>query len=680
MSLVDGAFNLHNAASASIPATSAIPGGQPHGPESEGSEQETAGTNQKSDRSETRNSNRNGKPSFPPLGHGAIPELIQLLPDHQAAALLVDTYFDRVHWFMLIFHQDDFRQRWPEVYLSNRRPKTGDLGFLSTFLMVLAIGLQYIGEYRRHLLVNYGIVPEELKDAILSRIRTRLLDIVAVGSLEAVQTCVLLGTYYLYHGAPRLAWPVCGCGLRIAQALGLHRKVVNTSQLADPPVEMVKRNEARKRSWWAIYEIETFCSMSYGYPHSIRDADCDVEPLDPSAKSEIRQSPKSFDDQLTGEATLLSYKYYKSKLSVITKNALAELYGVGPNSPENSQSNNPSNPHALIKRVSEFDHKLQAWHQEIPAKLRWRADPGIGVSYSSPDELDRDVGASGPRFENHVYQLQGLALKLAYENSRILVHRPVLSFKLVTKPADQNTSVGTGSSQATSYLFSTQACHDAAMRISETITSPIVDIVSATYAASFAGIHTFTAGVTLGILSSIEPLTSRSGEAKVGLHRLMGAQRKLRSRSVLAGQGLEILQRLTKLVMEKELHVMLDLSKPEDYLQVIPGAQDSNDDACATSILNTGCNIPSGPDPAAIPEGESVALDDPINDRYLEYIQNPALTEALSDFDQALLFQNPPFSESDDVLGSSIQLPADEGFPMPEQTWIWGWDNLPPHF
>lgn len=45
-----------------------------------------------------------------------LTELMSLLPSYEAAELLVDTYFDRVHWFMLIFQQDDFRQKWPHLY------------------------------------------------------------------------------------------------------------------------------------------------------------------------------------------------------------------------------------------------------------------------------------------------------------------------------------------------------------------------------------------------------------------------------------------------------------------------------------------------------------------------------------------------------------------------------------
>lgn len=212
---------------------------------------------------------------------------------------------------MLIFYQDEFRQRWPKLYdRSTERPLTyahRHLGFLSTFLIVIAIGLQYAGPYRQGILSRHG-VDINLRDRILFTVRSGLLDIMSLGSLEAVQTCILLGTYYLYHGAPRLAWPVCGCGLRIAQALHLHRR-----QHPVQSTDFRTRNETRKRCWWAVYEIETFSAVAYGYPHSIRDDDCDVEPLDPSAKLQTMQSPGSFNEPLTSDPTLLSYKYFITK-------------------------------------------------------------------------------------------------------------------------------------------------------------------------------------------------------------------------------------------------------------------------------------------------------------------------------------------------------------------------------
>lgn len=438
--------------------------------------------------------------------------------------------------------------------------------------------MQYAGSHRKRLLAKPDFDPEKLGERIFADIRSKLLDIVSLESLEAVQTCVLLGTYYLFHGSPGLAWPVCGCGLRIAQALNLHRKISNKMSSSALSVELRNQNETRKRCWWAIYEIETFCSMSYGYPHSIKDTDCDVEPLDPSAKLPFVQSPTSFDEPLQCHATLLSYKYFMSKLSVLIKAILAQLYGIGSISNENPTSSVGSNEdlRCLIKQVAEFDTKLRQWHAEIPFKLQFRADASVQTTYSSLDDMDTDIGASGPLFEEHIFQLQALALKLAYENTRILVHRPLLSYKLVSKHSGQR---GTqhiapsleGSDYKDPFRLSLQSCRDAALNTSEIASMPITELVSGTYAATFVSIHTFTAGVTLGILSSVEPLSQESHEAKRGLHRLMNIQTRLKDRSPSAVQGLEILQRLTRHVVEKELNAMLDVSGPSKSQDFIAG-------------------------------------------------------------------------------------------------------------
>ncbi|KAE8370318.1 fungal-specific transcription factor domain-containing protein [Aspergillus caelatus] len=709
MALVDGAFHLHNAATPESAATNAIPGAGLGDLVSDASgEEETP----------TRNPN-NGRASpatsrMPPMNRSlayssqsAVAELVSLLPDYQAAALLVDTYFDRVHWFMLIFHQDDFRRRWPKLYrLPNSRTSKSsqNLGFISTFLMVIAIGLQYIGDHRRQLLATYGIDPDKLKERIFSAVRTRLLDIVSVGSLEVVEMCVLLGTYYLYHGAPRLAWPVCGCGLRIAQALGLHRKRSSSPQHSLPMSTAArKQNEARKRGWWAIYEIETFCSMAYGYPLSIKDSDCDVEPLDPTFNSPIGQSPSSFEEPVTSEATLLSYKYFMSKLSIITKDALSELYNVRLDSAEGSRLHHSTlDPSYVIDRVRTIDMKLRQWHAEVPSRLGWDNITQADVSYSSPQAVDRDIGASGPVFENHIYQLQALTLKLAYENAKILVHRPLLSYKVVSQSSNSapRDYIESTPSSMSPFRSSLQTCRAAAMSMAEIASNPIVDLISETYAAAFVSIHTFTAGVTLGILSSIEPLGPQSRDTKIGMHRLMGIQEKLKHRSVLAAQGLEVLQRLARLVMEKELNVMLDVSKPIelseprdsgggnaaggwiDHPRPLEAANSASDAPVSATYTqrssDTTCPVPG--QQSEIPTADSTYPFNMTNENALQYMEDPALSEAIYDFDQALSTYAPRLSvDPEESYNSSLlRPPTDEGFPMLEQTWIWSLENIPP--
>lgn len=544
--------------------------------------------------------------------------LAALLPSREVASLLVDTYFDRVHWFILIFHQDDFRRSWQQMYdcfeqrVISRHSKPG---FISTFLVVIAIALQYTGPHRQSLLRNHNVIHSDLKEKILSTIRAKLLDIVSLGSLESVQTCVLLGTYYLYHGSPGLAWPVCGCGLRVAQALNLHRKLPISAYDISP--EVVRQSETRKRCWWAIYEIETFCSMSYGYPHGIKDADCDVELLDPLATSS-GQSPATFDATHQCSTSLLSYKYLMSKLSVLVKDMLTDLYGISHQGSIHKDNPNSRGLQNIIRKVSRLDERLQKWKSEIPSALQPNAN---ATSYSSVEEMDTDIGASGPRFEQHIYQLQALSLELAYENARILLHRPLLAYKMIPRSTHESGNVDSEPPSPNPLRFSLTVCRDAALYTSNLAESPIFLLAADTYAAAFIGIHTFTAGVMLCILSSIEPLSPQSHDSKMGLRRLLKMQGHLKSRtqSTLAAQGHEILERLTRLVMEKELKEML-----------------ASDKAASQSLLSAqqmrfGNDTPAQNPVSDVPE---VVQDDGTFD----FIQDPVMSQALFDFDQGMRF------------------------------------------
>ncbi|KAJ5971864.1 fungal-specific transcription factor domain-containing protein [Penicillium vulpinum] len=166
--------------------------------------------------------------------------------------------------------------------------------------------------------------------------------------------------------------------------------------------------------------------------------------------------------------------------------------------------------------------------------------------------MDRDIAAlSGTKFENHIYQSQAIALEIAYQNAKILVHRPLLAYKRIPK-------IGLAPNHSIGPLYQTlDPCRDAALRISEIGASSIFSLVADTHAAAFIGINTLTAGVTLCILASIEPLSLESHRSKIELHRLLGIQRTLASKSQLAVQGLAIIEQPTKLVVEKELKQML---------------------------------------------------------------------------------------------------------------------------
>ncbi|EHK16743.1 uncharacterized protein TRIVIDRAFT_133632, partial [Trichoderma virens Gv29-8] len=491
----------------------------------------------------------------PSLPNSFIGELWALLPNHDSASLLVNNYFNHIHWFMLLFHQRNFRNRFERLYEPGRRQalpagSTSQVGYVAVLLSVCAISLEYTTASQRQALESQGTDPESLRNKILMTMKLRLLDILSLGSLEAVQTCVLLGSYYLYHGQPELAWPLCGCGLRIAQALNLHRKMA--SHGADQERFDQPTIAARQRCWWAVYEIETFCSMMYGFPLGISDSDCDVEELNPHDGCSVSTT----DDEDPGQPNLLFFKCAMSKLSRIVRCALTDLYGTHRNLDRQNRPivDDSSRLQSLIAKVADLDERLSQWQEALPTKLR----PTTLQQQSAQSSAET---GSTESFTEKLFHLQALILKLAYENARILVHRPLLSYKMViTENADPSNS----RSCDDPFQRSVQCCRDAALQVSRIGSNPIFRQVSDTYAVTFVSLHLFTAGVTLCIMTSLDPLSRESHESKLGIRGLMEMQTILKPKSIAAAQGLDILRNLLSLVMAKEISNLFEIPSPSE--------------------------------------------------------------------------------------------------------------------
>jgi hypothetical protein len=459
---------------------------------------------------------------------------MSLLPELGPATLLVDNYFDRIHWFILVFHQDDFRKRFQDLYNSttfssgSNAPSRG-IGFIAVLLAVFATSLHHIGA-QENKLKSHNVDPKELKDRMLAALKLRFLDIVSRGSLEAVQFCVLLGSYYLYHGEPEMAWPLSGSGLRIAQALNLHRKMTP----GDPSDQALNQQiQDRKRAWWAVYEIDTFCSMLYGFPLGFSDSDCNVETLDPY--DEYSGSTK--ESRQTRRPSLLFYKCSMSRLSAIVKSALVELYGT-----RHGDRKRTNSLKGLFDKVAALNGRLQEWHRSLAPKLRFDSHDSL-----SDVQITKDRERTGREFENYLFRLQALSLKLAYENAKILIHRPLLSFKMA-----RSTSTDTTTSKTDPFRLAIQECREAALQISKVASTPYLLEASETYAIAVVSLHLLTAGVTLCISITLDPLTSNSIEAKFGIRQLMQVQTLLKDKSIVAAQSLDITKRLMGLVASKE--------------------------------------------------------------------------------------------------------------------------------
>lgn len=616
---------------------------------------------------------------------------------------------------MLLFHQREFRASLNELYVENdpaaQTAQQGDkyVGYITVLLATCALSLRYIGpdQYRR--LNALGIDPQSTREKILDALRLRLLDILALGSLEAVQTCVLLGSYYLYHGEPELAWPLCGCALRLSQALELHRRSAHSTSAPIPEaIPSPKVIEARKRCWWAVHEIETFCSMIYGFPLSISDADCDAEPLDPFDPWSIAADGQSSSPDLP---TLLVYKCSMSELSKIVKSAIENLYGSRQDAKRQSKdgliSESATRVQGLVKQVASLDSQLTQWYSNLPSKLKLGklavSQSGTPTNPEIHHRESNDKSLATSNFDEQLFKLQALALKLAFENARILIHRPLLSYKASLPSSSRNDPRGSPRDPCASSIH---VCRDAALQISCAGKTPTFKDASTTYALNFISLHILTAGVTLCIMASLSPLSQDSLESKLGIRRLMEMQASLKD-SLVAGQGLSILKKLSFLVMEKETKTMLAFGasdieqastgddhqiprvEPDEGVWARTGSQPANHShEVSTSLSSPDITHGTSMEPNTLQE--TVVFNEQASIELSSFCEDLLMTQAMSDVEQGLFPFNLylcQYTNSETAMGYSGHggpaqasgVAAEPGAPISsnefigyDQSWIWG--------
>lgn len=146
------------------------------------------------------------------------------------------------------FHEGEFRQRY-EILMTSGQVVGRDDNFLWLSLLVIALGAHYL---------SLSQSPEEdcrdllsLSGKLLSEIEYRFLRIIGLPNVEAVQICILLGSFHLFNGRPAVGMGILGSGIKIAQVIGLHRESMwhNVSEVAQ---------ETRRRTWWALEVFDKY--------------------------------------------------------------------------------------------------------------------------------------------------------------------------------------------------------------------------------------------------------------------------------------------------------------------------------------------------------------------------------------------------------------------------------------
>ncbi|OAL31205.1 hypothetical protein AYO22_01238 [Fonsecaea multimorphosa] len=441
------------------------------------------------------------------------------LPPAEASILLFEVFIKSVHWFMMVFHESSLRAEMQSIlttgYVAER-----NLSTLVLILVILLIATKYTTEEELDN-VCAGIDLPLLQSKLLKAIETHFLAILDQDNIGTIQVCILLSSFYFYHGRPNRCLAINSAALRIAQNLKFHREPYWHG------IDATER-EVRRRV--------CFGSITYGTTTTIKGSRCQVglpqNIDDTSDRCPGFTSFENFEGEIPQEVTTLSYQRYKFRLYRIAEPIMGEIY---------FHDGRPVQD--LIKKVQDINKQLLEWEKSVPPELNPKSFTSL--SKGAPDPLTR------------VFQLQALALQLSYDNIQLILHRPLLVYNgvlslgprlSVPQPPDLSTGF---------WETSKELCWNSARRTS------CVDEYLATlkpihnyHATSYIGIQTFTAGVMLGIFALSKPFSAQAQEAKRSIGRLIKMPKLLGYRTTISDQTGLILQRLLRLILDEELKVL----------------------------------------------------------------------------------------------------------------------------
>ncbi|KAJ8096706.1 fungal-specific transcription factor domain-containing protein [Lipomyces tetrasporus] len=630
--------------------------------------------------------------------------VLAYLPPRPIMNYAIAVYFNSVQWFLFVAHEGQFLEQYHTLLAAyeadpSKVPDTDeDFTFALLLVVVIALGGRYIVVHpgrRKRLAEIYGNYMQlrspgstektyDLEKAMAQLIalsRAHLLDTLSCCTLSTVQTCILLGSFCLYHGDPNLAWSIFGSGLKSAQALGLHREDLALKE---------EKRQLRRRVFWALYNYDRFAAMSYGRPLGIHDDDCDVElpTVTTSYPSHDKSSYLMVEDDVKDSAgqepaTLLTYQVCKLQFYIILGEIISKLYrqgsrGIAKHAKqfESSESESdrfcPLSVDYLVSTIQSLEAKLKQWYDHVPDVLKLR-DDGSHTPNESTDSDDEDdiiipdhddanrdsvsVKARRARIKRDIFSMQAVLLQVQFDNAMIILHRPLLAFQNPPQSPLRNPSSSDPFSQ------SANACWQAALRTSRLASHSAFTKIQYSHGVAFVGIQLFTAGVLLSVFGSSEPLSQRALESKRGLSRIIQMQKALKVKIIVADQGFRILENLARVVVQKEMEKILSGGPYADQSQETtdsPDGSGKDDDDRSAAVMLTRLSYHLN--------GHASNDKSP---QALDAVENQTFNESLLNFERVM------FSQTNGLSSDGLAIPRGaNGLHDPHQAWIWSYSYL----
>ncbi|KAK6225453.1 hypothetical protein QIS74_01500 [Colletotrichum tabaci] len=459
-----------------------------------------------------------------------IPAILEgRFPDLGTIQLLLEEYFEAVHWFSLVLYEPKFRRQLQSIEDGLAHPSE------APFLILLSTVLDMAAWYQSKKGPRDGSQEWKLwSDDLLKIVETRLVQVMDQRSLAAVQTLILLGSHHVYHGRPNLSFALLGATIKMSHALGLHRRQKDGS---------FDDVEERKRVWWTIYTWDRFASISYGRPLSINDEDYNVD-----LPAKFTESPFFGVDTAHAQATGVCYSPYQTELTqlyLIASPALKKIFGSL--SARATHQYFDSEHRSMISNVTQ---RLASWRRHLP--------PDLCLDL----KRDYDPLTTG-------WSLENLSLSSPGPNGSSVADMisPSASHTGPQSLASHGGSVHSPRENQDCFGVEPTAISeqwwDAAVRTASVTELPqLTQLATESHLVAFVAMNMFNAAIVLILVALSDPLSDQAQGIKRPITKVFRLEELLGQRSSLSSQSSAVLKNLIRLLLRRESEAMIGPTAP----------------------------------------------------------------------------------------------------------------------
>ncbi|KPM38848.1 hypothetical protein AK830_g7697 [Neonectria ditissima] len=207
-------------------------------------------------------------------------DAVSLFPPADTSFLLLDVFFEFAQTNYFYVDEEVLRGRLTQFYSSSANLGISDAPWVCIALMMFAVGTQFVHltptsailQERRRASTDTHTLGLAMNDALASAFYRKacslIPDVLAIASVESVQTFLLLGIYTLPFDPAGLACNYLGIAMKLAIQNRMHQKY-HQGNLEALQIEF------RKRIWWTAYMLERLVlpSMAGNITLMLRNAD-----------------------------------------------------------------------------------------------------------------------------------------------------------------------------------------------------------------------------------------------------------------------------------------------------------------------------------------------------------------------------------------------------------------------